>query len=212
MFAGLGTALVSGGLSYLGGMMSQDKTDERQRMAQEFNAAEAEKNRDFQERMSSSAYQRSMVDMRAAGLNPILAYQKGPASSPSGATASTTFSPAMDVVTPAVSSAMQAFRLKHEVENMVSTNANLQETNKNLQSENMRINASTANIHADTKIKNEIFETALREATKAKTDEELYSSPIGRVMRLIGTTMRELGVSKSIPSSHISIKPYKYGE
>lgn len=52
-----------------------------------FNAAEAQKDRDFQERMSNTALSRKMADAENAGLNPIFALNAEGAQTPSGSQA-----------------------------------------------------------------------------------------------------------------------------
>lgn len=67
---------VTGGLSAFG----QERTNAQ-------NAQLAREQMAFQSDMSSTSYQRAVADMMAAGLNPMLAYSQGGASTPSGQTA-----------------------------------------------------------------------------------------------------------------------------
>lgn len=83
--SGLGS-LVSG---WFGSETSAKNTEANiamQHQTNQLNIAEAQKNRDFQQQMSSTAYQRSSEDMQKAGLNPMMMFGSGgPASSPGGA-------------------------------------------------------------------------------------------------------------------------------
>lgn len=88
---GLWPAIIGGASALAGGLITNRE-----------NKKEAEKNRDFQADMSSTAHQRQVADLKAAGLNPLLSATGG-ASTPSGATAVME-----DAIGKGVSSAMQA--------------------------------------------------------------------------------------------------------
>lgn len=94
-----GPSILSGAASLFGG-----------RSANVASAREAQRNRDFQLMMSNTAHQREIIDLRKAGLNPILSANKG------ASTGSGSMAPQHDPVTPAVHSAQAGRRLAAELQ------------------------------------------------------------------------------------------------
>lgn len=119
--AGVGSA-IGGAFSYFGQRDANRTNRDIANQANAQTAYQAQLNRDWQERMSNTSFQRGVADMKAAGINPMLAFSKGGASTPGGSAATaTTGAPQQSTtagVPAAVTSALQLHLNAANLENI----------------------------------------------------------------------------------------------
>lgn len=177
--------LLTGGMSLLGSIFSSNTASDNsqanvamQRETNVLNMQEAQRNREFQEQMSSSAFQRATKDMQEAGLNPLGMYGGvgGPASSPGGSQGHAT-APRQENRSPleglgqaasqAVSTAVASKTLDKMAEEIANLNA-----------ENARIKASTENIQQSTKTEQNRTQTEYHRSITENAESILRASGI----------------------------------
>jgi len=165
----------------VGDAMAQEK-------ANDLNLEESQTNRDFQERNANTAYQRAMADMKAAGLNPTLAFQQGGAATPSGSTAT---------VQSATKTGLADFALKATTGiGGLQTKQTALEQQQSMNNSSIQLNASSAAKNIADAERSKTETAKIREETKGlgrkAAEGSLWQKFYGGINNLIDSTSKDI--------------------
>lgn len=198
MFAGLAMALGSAALSYEGG---------KERNASQTDASNAQMA--FQADMSNTSYRRAVNDLQAAGLNPMLAYSQGGASTPAGSQPNIE-----DVITPAISTASGVFRANNDasvaraqVDNInTDTGLKSSQTAKNQADTELSRTQAALNLVQAERERSQIGVNSAQEAF-TRTNQEFVAESIKKVAPEIKKMFSEIGVNNATKQKLLSELP-----
>jgi len=232
-----GESLVAAGIGAAGGVISgamsagatreiNDANIAYAREATQTNQAFAREQNAFQERMSSTAYQRARSDMEAAGYNPMMAFSQGGASSPSGSSGSAV-TPNLqtpdkgEILRRSLSSAMDMSRLQKDLDRQDADIALTETANRVKEQEGELTRATAVNRKKESMILEErqsqaAAETpAARAEARARTAQATLAEKQAKIdEKLIGVdnTVRRVGEALgAVTGARSALRPYRGG-
>lgn len=173
--SGLGQSLINLGVSAYQGHKARKAAWDMLKYQTNFAEKQAQQQMAFQERMSSTAHQREVTDLKAAGLNPVLSANNG-ASSPVGAMANITM-PEQSPEEKGIGAFNASRMLNAQIKNINSLN-DLQDKQAN------NAVAQTAKTLADTDVQQYYLENiqpvekAIADANNAKILQDIENSKV----------------------------------
>ena len=202
--AAIASAAVGGGLDLLGGIgggyLEYEHAKKLQARAHEFS-----------KHMYKRRYRMTMKDMSKAGLNPILAYQQGGGSAPSGATVGSPHFPLSGIGSSAMRAATVAQALDTEAarEYMLDSSGQNQQAQKKEHLKRLGVlDEQIHNLRVDRRIREQEEHVHAAQAASAKILRHFLESDPGRALKLFEIYMRHLGPAASSAKGVLNVAPF----
>lgn len=168
---------------------------------------EARIQRDWEEKMSNSAYQRATDDMKKAGINPMVAFQQGGASTPSGATGSVNAPQRQNNVLAGLSSsALDVARLTNDMKNTGAQVKLADASATNQLAQASTAGSSAKQMEANTKAVTAQLNAIAKEA-QAREKKATYDTKFGEWDAIGSRINRDAGSANKIMNSIPRARP-----